>query len=208
MRRAIRPHHHGTTYCCGIRRRPAGRPGIDAGAAGLVIVGIDAAAALGQRQRRPAGGRLRRRRDRPARPRGQRPRPPAQPGPAPPAPPRSKRSSSWSAAPSKTRRRAPARSASTLGRPPQGPAHLGYRLGGLRHDGGAGATAPADGWLNLPRLPGRFLFAWVAVAGCHGWPCLILQRAQVAKRGVPPATVVDASSHQNTSSRASSRVRQ
>src|SRR6266540_2186256 len=47
------------------------------------------------------------------------------------------------------------------------------------------------GYLNLPRFPGRFLFAWVAVADGHAQPCLILHRAQVADRGVPPGPVVD-----------------
>src|SRR6266511_2012626 len=44
--------------------------------------------------------------------------------------------------------------------------------------------------LDLPRFPGRFLFAWVAVAAGHAQPCLILHRAQVTKRGVPPGPVV------------------
>src|SRR6266508_2904630 len=44
--------------------------------------------------------------------------------------------------------------------------------------------------LNLPRFPGRFLFAWVAVIRGSAQPCLILHRAQVAKRRVPPGPVV------------------
>src|SRR6266545_6919086 len=32
------------------------------------------------------------------------------------------------------------------------------------------------GRLDLPRFPGRFLFAWVAVAAGHAQPCLILHR--------------------------------
>jgi hypothetical protein len=45
--------------------------------------------------------------------------------------------------------------------------------------------------LNLPRFPGCFLFAWVAVGRGHAQPCLIVHRAQVADRGVPPGPVVD-----------------
>src|SRR6266545_56468 len=59
-----------------------------------------------------------------------------------------------------------------------------------RHDlGGSSHPRPA-GPLDLPRFPGRFLFAWVAVAAGHAQPCLILHRAQVTKRGVPPGPVV------------------
>lgn len=47
------------------------------------------------------------------------------------------------------------------------------------------------GILNLPRFPGRFLFAWVVGTDGHAQPCLILHWAQVAKRGVPPGPVVD-----------------
>jgi site-specific DNA recombinase len=49
----------------------------------------------------------------------------------------------------------------------------------------------AAGQLNLPRFPGRFLFAWVADADGHSQPRLVLHRAQVADRGVPPGPVVD-----------------
>src|ERR671930_1639023 len=45
--------------------------------------------------------------------------------------------------------------------------------------------------MNLPRFPGRVLLAWVAVADGDPLPCLILHRAQVADRGVPPGPVVD-----------------
>jgi SRSO17 transposase len=48
-------------------------------------------------------------------------------------------------------------------------------LRGLMLDGRRKSIEPMT--VDLPRFPGRFLFAWVAVAGCHGELCLVLQRA-------------------------------